>query len=382
MKKTIKAAIVGPGFIGKQHYEAIRRLPNTEIVAVVDPNEENIKAFAREYGIEHTFTSYDDLFSLDELDVIHICTPNALHYPMAKKALEKNVHVFCEKPLSLTTEESEDLVRLAKDSQALHAVNLNYRSNVMVREMKHQVEHNIGDLLLVKGEYIQDWLMFNTDYDWHFVPELIGPSRTVADIGTHLFDLIQFTTGKQIVKIFANLITVYPTRLKREQTGETFSQSYVGEAKEVAIENEDAAIIICELEDGTKASMNLSQVTGGFKNGLSLTISGSKQSLTWNQEESDKLRIGKRNEGNEILYADQKYVNSSLGRFISLPNGHAVGWADAMKNSIHEFYKHINGEVNSSESYVDFYKGHQLMKLVEASVLSSKENRWVEIKED
>ena len=377
--KKVKAAIVGTGFIGKQHYEAIRRLPNTEVIAIVTRDEEKAKKFANEYGVEHYFTRYEDLFGLEDLDVIHICTPNALHYPMSKMALEHNVNVFCEKPLSLTTSESEDLVRIASERDVLHAVNLNYRGNVMVREMKHRVENSLGDLLLVKGEYVQDWLMFDTDYDWHFVPELVGPSRTVADIGTHLFDLIQFTTGQNIKRVYANLITVYPTRHKREQTGETFAQTYTGESEEVTIKNEDAAIIIAELENGVKASLHLSQVTGGFKNGLSLTLSGSKASATWNQENSDKLIIGKRNDGNELLYADAQYVDESVRDFISLPNGHAVGWADAMKNSIGEFYKHIKGQATDTDSYVDFNKGHQLMQLVEACVLSSKEDRWVEV---
>lgn len=379
INKKINVAIVGFGFIGKQHYEAIRRLPNTEVVAVVAPNIEKVEKFAKEYGIKHYFTDYEDLFNLSDLDVIHICTPNSLHYSMSKLALENNVHVFCEKPLTLTASESAHLLEIAKDKDVLHAVNLNYRGNVMVRQMKHLVENEIGDLLLVKGEYVQDWLMYNTDYDWHFVPELVGPSRTVADIGSHLFDLIQFTTGQNIKRVYTNLVTVYETRIKREQTGETFAQTYTGEAEEVKIENEDAAMIIAELENGVMASLHLSQVTGGYKNGLSLTLSGSKSSLTWNQETSDKLIIGKRDSGNEVLYADPKYVDSSLANFISLPNGHAVGWADAMKNSIGEFYKHIRGEVSTSASYVDFEKGHQLMKLVEACVLSDKEDRWVEV---
>ncbi len=377
----LKIALVGPGFIGKQHYEAIRRLPNTEIIAVVEPNEEALKSFAEHYGIEHQFTQYDDLFKLDDLDVIHICTPNFLHYEMAKKALENNKHVFCEKPLSLTAEESYELKELAKSKSVKHAVNLNYRSNAMVREMKYRAANDIGDLLLVKGEYIQDWLMYDTDYDWHFDPKLVGPSRTVADIGTHLFDLVQFTTGQKIKRVFANLITVYPTRFQRETVGETFSQTYVGDKKPVKVLNEDAAMMICELEDGTKVSLNLSQVTGGFKNGLSLTLSGSKASLTWNQETADRLIVGKRDEGNEMIYADAKYLDASNRSFIALPNGHAVGWADAFKNSISEFYNHILGYVDSSDSYVDFEKGHQLMTLVEASIKSSKENRWVDLED-
>ncbi len=377
--RKLNIAIVGPGFIGKQHYEAIRRLPNTEIIAVVDPNEKVINQFGDTYGIEHRFTSYDDLFTLQDLDVIHICTPNFLHYEMAKKALENNINVFCEKPLSLTADESEDLVRIAEGKDVKHAVNLNYRSNAMVREMKKRVQDDIGDVLLVKAEYIQDWLMFDTDYDWHFDPKLVGPSRTVADIGTHLFDMVQFTTGQNIKRLYANLITVYPTRYEREQVGETFSQEYVGEAKAVEVVNEDAAIIICELEDGTKVSMNLSQITGGFKNGLSITISGSKSSITWNQETSDRLFIGKRDSGNEMIYADAKYLDKANARFIALPNGHAVGWADAFKNSISEFYAHILGDVDNSDSYVDFNEGHRLMKLVEASIISNQENRWVEV---
>lgn len=381
-KKNLKVAIVGPGFIGKQHYEAIRRLPNTEVVAVVGSDIESIKQFAEEYGIENYFSNYDDLFTLSNLDVIHICTPNYLHHPMAKKALENNIHVFCEKPLALSSKETKDLMETAEERQALHAVNLNYRSNAMVREMKYRVQNEIGDLLLINGQYIQDWLMFINDYDWHFDPKKVGESRTVADIGTHIFDLIQFVTNQNIVKVFADLITVYPIRHKQEKTGDTFNQVYSGDIEEVEVVNEDAAMIICQLEDGTKASINLSQVTGGHKNDLRLTVSGTKKSLTWNQETSDKLFIGNRTEGNQVIYADAKYIDNSLNDFIALPNGHAVGWADAMKNSVQEFYKHIRKEVTSSDSYVDFNKGHQLMKIVEACILSNDEQRWVDVVED
>ena len=379
-KKKLRVAIVGTGFIAKQHYEAIGRLAGTEIVAVVGRDEAKTRRFSQEYGIENYFTNFEELFYMD-IDVVHICTPNNLHYPMARLALENKINVFCEKPLSLTTEESGHLVELAKESGVLHGVNLNYRSNAMVREMKKRVEEELGDLLLVKGEYIQDWLMFDDDYDWHFEPELVGPSRTVADIGSHLFDLIQFTTDRQIRRLYAKLITVYPTRYKRQQSGETFAHTYSGEAEAVEVVNEDAAMIIAELDDEVKVSMHLSQVTGGFKNGLSLTISGSKESITWKQEEPDKLFIGKRLGGNELVYADPKYVDGSLARFAALPAGHAVGWADGMKNSIAEFYSHVRGEVDNSQSYVDFYKGHRLMQLVEACLISNKEERWVELGE-
>lgn len=379
MKKTLKSAIVGGGFIGKQHYEAIRRLPNTEVIAIVETSQEKADHFAVTYGIKYAFDKIEDLFELEELDVIHICTPNAQHYPMSKMALEHNVHVFCEKPMTLDVNESQDLIEIAKKSSSLHGVNLNYRSNVMVREMRERIlNKDVGDVLLIHANYIQDWLMFDSDYDWHFEPAKVGPSRTIADIGSHVFDTIQFITGQKIVEVYAELITVYPQRKKYEVSGETFSHVNTGDYEMVDVHNEDAAMIIAKLESGVNVSINLSQVSGGYKNGFKVIVSGSKNSLTWDQERADRLIVGKRNEGNEELYADPKYVSSNLRSFIALPNGHAVGWADAMKNSIHEFYNAIvNQEAN--DSYVDFYDGHYLMKIVNAALESHQEKRWVKV---
>lgn len=379
--KRIHAAVIGIGFIGKQHIEAIRRLPNTEVVAVVESNLDKAIETAKNYGVKHAFESIDQLIKLDELDVVHICTPNFLHYPMAKQLVEAGVNVFCEKPLSLTSEEARDLSDLAKQKGVFTAVNLNYRNNVMVREMRHRIQTGqIGDLLLGQGQYVQDWLMFDTDYDWHFDPKKVGPSRSIADIGSHLFDLIQFVYNQKITKVFAELMTVYPIRKQREQFGETFALQYGDEVTEVEVENEDAAFVIVQLQSGVKVSVDISQVTGGYKNDLRLVVSGSKMSLTWCQEHSDRLLIGKRNEGNEMIYADSKYVDESLRSLISLPNGHAVGWADAFKNSIDQFYRAIlNEDLMAEKMYVDFEQGHYLMKLVEASLRSNELKRWVSV---
>ncbi len=245
MNKMINVAVVGTGFIGKQHLEALARLPYIRVVAVVESNPKHAEAFKQNYAIDHVFSFIDELYSLDELDAVHICTPNALHYPMAKSVLEHHYHVFCEKPLSLTACEAKELTALAQQQGKVCAVNLNYRSNAMVRELKARIDDgSLGDILFMKGEYIQDWLMFDTDYDWHFDPKLVGASRTVADIGTHLFDLIQFVSSQRIVAVNAQLIQVYPERIKREARGETFDQSY-GDAREsVPVVNEDAAIIM------------------------------------------------------------------------------------------------------------------------------------------
>lgn len=379
-ENKIKVAVVGGGFIGKQHIEAIRRIPNTEVIAIVESTLQRAKDIAKLYCIPNYYANEDDLFQLVEIDVIHVCTPNFLHFEMAKKALEHGIHVFCEKPLSLSTKQSQVLVEVAKNSEALHAVNLNYRSNVMVREMREQVlNQEIGDLLLVQASYIQDWLMYDTDYDWHFKPEMVGESRAVGDIGTHAFDLIQFITNQKITDVFANLITVYANRKESKEERETFSDVVSDTYEEVKVQNEDAAFIIAKLEDGTNVSITISQVTGGHKNDIEICMSGSKKSIAWKQEHADRLYIGNRNGGNEMLYADAKYVSNKARRFISLPNGHAVGWADALKNSIQEFYLAIENRHNEELNYVDFYKGHYLMKLVEACIKSNQTKMWVHV---
>lgn len=377
-KKKIYAAVVGGGFIGKQHIEAIRRIPNAEVKAIVEFKMEKAKEIADTYHIEMYTDNIEDVFACSDIDVIHICTPNSLHYDIAKQALEHNIHVFCEKPLAISSEQSAHLVALTRQTVAKHAVNLNYRSNVMVREMREQIlQGNIGDILWVQASYLQDWLLYREDYDWHFDPLKVGVSRAIADIGSHVFDLVQFVCDQKITAVFANLMTVYPTRLKSSKERETFAVN-VGDAyEEVVVENEDAGLIIAQLENGQKVSIVISQVSGGYKNDLEIMVSGSKKSIAWKQESADRLYIGNRDTGNEMLYADAKYVSDKVKRFISLPNGHAVGWADAFKNSIQEFYLGIEG--SEDVSYVDFEKGDYLVRLVEACVASDKTQTWVHL---
>ncbi len=380
MKKVINVGVVGIGFIGKQHIEAIKRIPKTRVIGIVQSDINKAEVIADAYDIDNYFDNLDELLKLEDLDVVHICTPNYLHYPMAKQIIEAGINVFCEKPLSLTSEEAQELSELSIKHNVKSAVNLNYRGNVMVKEMRERIRNKeIGDVLLGQAQYVQDWLMYDTDYDWHFNPELVGPSRAVADIGTHLFDLIQYVYDEKIVRVFCDLIIAYPQRHEREQFGETFALEYGDVIATQDIVNEDAAFLIVELESKTKVSMDISQVTGGYKNAVELVVSGSKTSLTWNQERADKLVIGKRDEGNEVLYADPKYVSENVRNYIALPNGHAVGWADAFKNSIYSFYLSLDDD--SVNEHVDFNEGYYLMRLVEAALKSSKEERWVIVEE-
>lgn len=380
--KKIKVGVIGIGFIGKQHIEAIRRIPGTEVVAISDNNADMVKNVGLEMDIDKCFTDYKDMLSIDEIDVIHNCTPSGMHYQINKDIIESGKHVYCEKPLTLTADEAKELVMLAKERKISAATNFNYRHNAMVREMQELIsQKKIGEILLVNGQYLQDWLLYDTDYDWRMDPKLGGNSRAVSDIGSHCFDTIQFILQKKITSVFANLITVYPIRKRTEKGNGTFSSS--GKVlEEVKISSEDAAFIMVKMEDGTQGIINISQVSAGKKNNFMINVNGNKASLEWNQERADKLVIGKRDSGNEEIYVGPQYLSGHAVQYATLPAGHSVGWADALKNAINSSYCSIrnNSYMDKTQGYATFEDAHYIMKIVEACIKSSKTKTWIDIK--
>ena len=381
MKKTLNIALIGTGFIGKQHLEAIMRIPYTKIVAVADCNEAGLKSTAEAFGIEKTYTDYREMLEKEDIDVVHNCTPSAMHYQINKDIIKSGKHVYCEKPLTLTSEESKELVELAKEYGVATGANFNYRNNAMVREMRERIQNGeVGRPLLVHGSYLQDWLMFDTDYDWRMDPKLGGNSRALSDIGSHCFDTIQFVLGDRITEVNANAIIIYPERKKTEGGG-TFSASSGKVTDTYKVCNEDAAFVMARFESGIQGFFNISQVCGGKKNGLEVNVSGSKESLEWHQEQSDRLFIGKRETGNEELFVGAAYLTGEVKRFATLPNGHPVGWADAFRNGILSYYESIWDESYKSgfKWYADFESAHYIMKIIEACLESSKVGTWVKV---
>ncbi len=380
--KILKVAVIGTGFIGKQHIEAIRRIPGTEVVAVVDSNEEMAKRTSEQFFIPKYYKDCKELLADIDVDVIHNCTPSAMHYPISKEAVENGKHVYCEKPFTLTCTESEELVTLAKEYKVAAGVNFNYRQNAMVQEMNQRVENgSIGNLLTVYGEYIQDWMLYDTDYDWRLDPKLGGESRAIADIGSHCFDTIQFVCGKKIVSVYANLTTVHPVRKKMEKEDGTFSASTGKVLEEMSIHSEDFAYIMVKFEDGMQGLFHVSQVAAGKKNAFKINVCGAGSSLEWNQERPDKLWIGHRDSGNEELYVGAQYMTGEAKRYATLPNGHPVGWADAMRNGIENFYESIQKDsyLENQQNYVTFEDAHYIMKIVEACLDSNKSQSWVDV---
>jgi predicted dehydrogenase len=223
MSQTIKAAIVGTGFIGPAHLEALRRIPNVEVVALVEVNQALADEKAKQLGIPRAYV-FADMLKQDDIDVVHICTPNFLHYSQAKAVLEAEKHVICEKPLAISLQEAEDLVKIAKTTGLVNAVHFNLRYYPMVRQMKVMREKGeLGEVYSIMGSYLQDWLFLQTDYNWRLEPDKSGDSRAIADIGSHLLDITEYVTGLKITQVMADFSTVHKTRLKPLKAIETYS---------------------------------------------------------------------------------------------------------------------------------------------------------------
>ncbi|MCL1862789.1 MAG: Gfo/Idh/MocA family oxidoreductase [Defluviitaleaceae bacterium] len=361
---NIKAAIVGGGFIGKQHIESIRRIPYARPIAVCESNIKAAQEIANIFGIEFYYDSVEKMLKQHpDLDVVHNCSPSHLHYPINKQILQANINVFSEKPFTLHSYESEELAELAKKSGLIGGVSFNYRHNAMVAEMRERVKNkSIGNVWFVATEYLQDWLLFNTDYNWRVEETYGGNTRAISDIGSHCFDTIQYIIGRKIVSVLARRSKLHTERLCN--------------GKAIAVDNEDAAIIHARFECGTESIIRVSQLVSGRKNDFRILIEGTEQSLEWYQEKPDRLKIGNRDKGNIEIFADAKYLTGKAKEKIALPNGHAVGWADAFTNSVRSFYDAIRGK---ESDYSTFEDAHHIMKITDACVESDKLNAWVDI---
>lgn len=378
MKKVIRTGIVGAGMMGRTHTEALRRIPGIEVVALADNNKVLAKKTAEEMFIPSFYTDLHEMLAKENVEVVHICTPNFAHFEGCREAIKAGVNVYCEKPLANSAQETAALCALAKEKGVLCAVNFNYRHNAAVQEMRERVAaEGWGRTFLIHGTYIQDWMMFDSDYNWRCVPALGGTSRTVADIGSHWFDTVQFVTGKKIVRVYAKLMTVLPQRKKFAAQAATFQQQSGDSYELVDIDTEDAAFIIVQLEDGTLGNLVLSQVSAGYKNGLTVSIDGSSYSMTWNQETPDRLYIGQRETGRTCIQASAEAMHGAAKAYATLPAGHVVGWNDALHNAIKSFYQHLRGEENAH--FTRFGDGDQIVRIVESCLTSNKTSQWVDV---
>lgn len=378
----IKAAVVGTGFIGPAHIEALRRIPNVEVAALSEATVDLAKEKATALGISRYYT-FDELLKQNDIQCIHICTPNFLHYPQAKAALEAGKHVVCEKPLATDSKEAEELVKLAEKKGLVNAVHFNLRYYPLVRQMRTMREKgDLGEIYSVMGSYLQDWLFYQTDYNWRLEPDKSGESRAIADIGSHLLDLMEYVTGLKITEVMADFSTVHKKRLKPIKRVETYSTEKLkpSDYQEIDINTEDHANVLLRFNNGNKGVITVSQVSAGRKNRLNIEISGSKSNLEWNSERPNEVWIGKRDQANQTLMKDPSLFYQEAVSLISFPGGHNEGFPDTSKQLFKEVYAAIaSGKQPANPSYPTFADGWRELVICERIIESNKKQAWIKI---
>lgn len=382
MSQTIKAAVVGTGFIGPAHLEALRRIPNIEVTGLVEVSQEVADTKAKELGIPNAYT-FENMLKDDSIQVVHICTPNFLHFPQAKACLLAGKNVVCEKPLSMTVEEATELTAIAKETGLVNAVHFNLRYYPMVRQMKVMREKGeLGEIYSVMGSYLQDWLIHRTDYSWRLDPKQSGGSRAVADIGSHLLDMTEYVTGLKITAVMADFSTVHPTRLKPLKAVESFSGKALdpSDYEEYEVDSEDFATILLRFDNGRTGSITVSQVNAGRKNRLNIELSGSKSNFEFNTEKPNELWIGKRDVPNSILMKDPSLLDEGARSLASFPGGHQEGFPDTSKQLFKEVYAAVrDGKQPDSPTFPTFADGLRELIIGDAIVESNKNEAWVKI---
>jgi len=380
--KKIRIGIAGLGFIGPVHLEALRRISGVEVVSVYH-NNDDVQTKAEQLGVTRYYQDYDEFLAKDALDCVHICTPNFLHFEMAQKALSAGLHVVCEKPLAITIPEAEVLLRLAREKNAVHAVHFNVRYYPMVRQMRTMREKGeLGIIHSIMGSYLQDWLFLETDYNWRLEPDQSGESRAIADIGSHLIDLLEYISGLSIIAVMAEFDTVHKVRKKPLVPVDTYSGKLLRaeDYADVPIHTEDTAHVLLRFDNGHKGSITVSQVAAGRKNRLALEILSTEKSLGWESERPNELWVGERDKANGQLLRDPSLFHPEAAQIISYPGGHNEGFADTSKQLFREIYAAIRtGQAETEWGFPTFADGLRELQLCEAIIQSNSEKRWVDL---
>ena len=372
------AAVVGTGFIGVVHVEALRRL-GVQLHGVVGSSRERAAARVHEAGLPPAYPSFEAMLDDPRVEVVHVTTPNHLHHGQVKAALDVGKHVVCEKPLAMTSAQSAELVRLAEATGLVNAVNFNLRFYPVLQHLRGVAqEDGLGAIRLVSGHYLQDWLLFDTDWNWRLEPELGGDLRAVADIGSHWLDFTSFLTGRRVTAVMADLTTFIKTRRQPAGPVETFATERDTKGVDREIHTEDAANILIRYEGGARGSVTVSQVSPGRKNSLEFEIDGATSAAGWNSERPDELWLGHRGRPNELLLRDPAIMNAAGRKAAYLPGGHAEGFADTFKALYAAVYAAVI-EGRPGGGYPTFADGHDQMLVGDAVARSTREGRWVEV---
>jgi len=378
--------IVGTGFIGPHHIDAVRRLGFVDVVAVAEMNDALAKEKAAALGIPKAYGSYQAMFDDPAVQVVHNATPNFLHYPVNSAAIAKGKHIVSDKPLALSADEARKLRDQAAQAGVVNAVTFSYRGNPLVQQARHMIATGkIGTPRFVYGHYIQDWLLKDTDYSWRLEPDKGGTSSALGDIGSHWCDLAQLVSGLRITHVLGDITTAVPTRKKPRGAREAFAAAGKNEDVDlVKIEVEDLASVLVRFDNGAKGVFTAGQICAGHKNDLMLEVCGSTSSLRWHQEDQNNLWIGHRDSPNEVMQKDPALLDAEVRGYAHMPGGHQEAWPDAFANIMRDIYTFIAAGKKPTDphppAFATFEDGYRANCIVDAILESAKKGGvWTKV---
>ncbi len=378
--------IVGAGFVGPHHIDAVRRLGYVDVVAVAGSSQASAEKKAEALGARKAYGSYEALLDDPDVQVVHNATPNYLHYPITAAAIARGKHVVSDKPLAMTAAEAKKLLDQATKAGIVHAVTFNYRGNPLVQQARHAIARgDIGTPHFLIGHYLQDYLLKDTDYSWRLDRDRGGASSALGDIGSHWCDLAQHMSGLRITHVLGDITTVLPKRKKPRGSRDAFAVADANQQyDEVAITVEDLASVLLRFDNGAKGSFSAAQVCSGHKNDLQVEICGSTASLKWRQEQQNELWFGRRDKANEILDKDPGLLDPEARKYAHLPGGHQEAWADAFCNLMRDIYGFIAEGKKPGDAhppaFATFEDGYRSTCVVEAILDSAREGSvWTKV---
>lgn len=376
----LRAAVIGAGFVGRAHIESLRR-QGIPVVGVLGSSRDRAAESARALRIDRAYSSLDELAKDKEVDVVHICTPNHLHAEQTTVLMRAGKHVMCEKPLAMNTKESAQLIDLARKENRVGGVTYNLRYYPLCQQARAMVDAGaIGEPRLVHGSFLQDWLLYPTDWNWRLETQLGGDLRAVSDIGTHWMDLTSWVTARRITEVCADLATVIPVRQKPRGRVETFQEGDKAASDAVKIATDDYASVLVHYEGNLRGVFTVSQVSAGRKARLWFEVDGSEGSLAFDTENPNTLWIGRRKQANEEMMKDPSLMDPAARGYSVYPGGHTEGYPDTFAQLFKDFYAYIEaGDFAAKRRFPTFETGHVEMVLCDAIAVSGRERRWVKV---
>ena len=357
----MKIALVGPGFIAQVHAQELANM-GREISVVAGSSERKASAFQKDWHIPECVLDFNRVLQ-DDITVVHVCTPPALHYDMVKKLILAGKHVICEKPLCTTADQARELCKLAQEKGVVAAVNFNVRYHEACQRFQKKIQAGeLGRLILLHGTYEQEFHVLPAEYSWRYMEETAGPMRATTEIGSHWIDLARFLTGLEITSVSASFGRFTPERYVKD--GMMYEEALPGSEK-VTVDSDDAVVCAFRLYNGALGSLFLSEVTHGRSNDLSIEITGTQKTISWNSENPYQLRSA-----------------AKFGGTLCETNAFGGGFPNTFSGFFREVHKDIDaGRPSPAPAYPTFLDGYQNAAVCEAICESAGNGSvWTDVK--